>query len=80
LTSETLNEKRMPMSVRTYTMKALLTQARERFGADAARFKTRQELLDALGFDVDAPQVSSASSVSPKVVVLRDFFLPREKL
>ncbi len=85
MTGTWLSEKRTPMPGRTYTMRELLTQARERFGADAARFKTRQELLEALGFGA-APSVSpqvapSAPAVTPSApsLVVKDFFLPREK-
>jgi len=64
-------------------MRELLTQARERFGADAARYKTRQELLDALGLGVMPvpPEISAPiSTPTPRLaLVVKDFFLPREK-
>lgn len=68
------------MPGRTYTMRELLTQARERFGADAARYKTRQELLDALGLGATSVIVPPQGAPSPKpTLVVKDFFLPREK-
>ncbi len=82
MTGTGLSEKRTPMPGRTYTMRELLTQARERFGADAARYKTRQELLDALGLGASPVELPSATpsgpAPQPKLVV-KDFFLPREK-
>ncbi|MDP1920726.1 MAG: hypothetical protein Q8L14_31075 [Myxococcales bacterium] len=70
------------MPGRTYTMRELLTQARERFGADAARYKTRQELLDALGLGATPVELPSATPSGPApqpTLVVKDFFLPREK-
>lgn len=64
-------------------MRELLTKARERFGPDAARYKTRQELLVALGL---APPVDEPSAPPPvpagkpqTPLVVRDFFLPPSK-
>lgn len=84
MTGTGLSEKRTAMPGRTYTMRELLTQARERFGADAARYKTRQELLDALGLGatpvVTPDAVAPASIPAPRpALVVKDFFLPREK-
>jgi hypothetical protein len=86
LTGTGLSEKRTPMPGRTYTMRELLTLARERFGADAARYKTRQELLDALGLGAPPavpsgppPAPSAAVAPSKRELVVKDFFLPREK-
>lgn len=82
LTGTGLSEKRTPMPGRTYTMRELLTQARERFGADAARYKTRQELLDALGLGATPVELPSATPSGPApqpTLVVKDFFLPREK-
>ncbi|MDX2013769.1 MAG: hypothetical protein SFW67_26475 [Myxococcaceae bacterium] len=36
-------------------MRELLTRARERFGSEAARYKTREELLVALGLAAGSP-------------------------
>lgn len=44
------------------TLKELLTLARERFGSDAARLKTRDELIDALS---RVPAASVASAETP---------------
>ena len=82
LTGTGLSEKRTPMPGRTYTMRELLTQARERFGADAARYKTRQELLDALGLGPTPLALSlpsPATPARPPTLVVKDFFLPSEK-
>lgn len=62
-------------------MRELLTKARERFGPDAARYKTRQELLAALGLiPVDSePSVQPSAPVEQtpaQPLVVRDFFLP----
>lgn len=82
MTGTGLSEKRTPMPGRTYTMRELLTQARERFGADAARYKTRQELLDALGLGatpVELPPADAPRPAPQPLLVVKDFFLPREK-
>lgn len=65
-------------------MRELLTAARERFGADAARYKTRQELLEALGLVTgegaagepgsEAPPASAPEALAQPLVV-RDFFV-----
>ncbi|MBL8922359.1 MAG: hypothetical protein JNJ54_26140 [Myxococcaceae bacterium] len=69
-------------------MRELLTAARERFGPDAARYKTRQELLLALGLadggePGDAPVLppATAPQAAPEApgqveLVVKDFFLP----
>lgn len=65
---------------RTYTMRELLTAARERFGAEASRYKTRDELMAALGLLETAP--SGATPAVPRApsaaepLVVKDFFLP----
>lgn len=65
-------------------MRELLTKARERFGPDAARYKTRQELLVALGLvppdEPTAPASAPVSAEKPVApLVVRDFFLPPSK-
>lgn len=66
-------------------MRELLTKARERFGPDAARYKTRQELLEALGLvaasvsEPPAPPVAAPSVKAAAPLVVRDFFLPPTK-
>lgn len=67
------------MSVRAYTMRELLTKARERFGPDAARLKTREELVAALELDASTSDDGAASEPATTEVplVVRDFFLPR---
>jgi hypothetical protein len=64
-------------------MRELLTKARERFGADASRYKTRQELLEALGLSQtrDNEPAPPEAPPTPKVapLVTRDFFLPAKK-
>jgi hypothetical protein len=82
LTGTWLSEKRTPMPGRAHTMRELLTQARERFGADAARYKTRQELLEALGLGATPtvpPQGAREARPSTPALVLKDFFVLREK-
>lgn len=64
-------------------MRELLTKARERFGPDAARYKTRQELLVALGLmpPIGEPtEPAPAPAEKPQTpLVVRDFFLPPSK-
>lgn len=66
-------------------MRELLTKARERFGPDAARYKTRQELLVALGLmppidEPTEPAPAPAPAENPQTpLVVRDFFLPPSK-
>lgn len=65
-------------------MRELLTAARERFGPDAARYKTRQELLVALGLADDAPpeapvgggDAPAQPAREAPALVTKDFFLP----
>jgi hypothetical protein len=66
-------------------MRELLRKARERFGSDAARYKTRDELLEALGLTdlggVEQPastSTSTSTSTQSLPLVLRDFFLSDE--
>lgn len=66
------------MSGRTYTMRELLTAARERFGAEASRYKTRHELMAALGLDrpPESTTAPATGPIAPNVpLVLKDFFL-----
>ncbi len=77
MTVARLSEKRRPVTGRAYTMRELLTKARERFGADAGRLKTREELLTALGLEggpTDEPAPEAPRPPAPLVV--EDFFLP----
>lgn len=63
-------------------MRELLTKARERFGPDAARYKTRQELLVALGLAPAEPAPAPDVPIAPKEtqpLIVRDFFLPPSK-
>jgi hypothetical protein len=62
---------------RGFTMRELLTKARERYGAEAVRYKTRQELLEALELvsPAGAAEPVSAQANDPPLVV-RNFFLP----
>lgn len=62
-------------------MRELLTKARERFGPDASRYKTRQELLEALDLAPSAvvAPVANATEPSPQPLVVKDFFLPPTK-
>jgi len=58
------------------TMRELMALAREKLGSDAARYKTRQELLVALGLDAaqqPAPAAEEAPGEAP--LVTRDFFV-----
>lgn len=57
------------MTDRGYTMRELLTQARARFGERASRYKTRQELLEALSL-AEPPKLAA-----PAPLVVRDFFV-----
>jgi len=74
LTGADPSEKCTAVAVGTYTMRALLTLARQRFGSDAARFKTRDELMAALGLlpgaagqrgAIDQPQAAVSSVAAP---------------
>lgn len=87
MTASGLSEKRTLVTGRSWTMRELLTAARERFGPDAARYKTRQELLDALGLVEGADGVIEAAGAAPAApatsergagpsLVTKDFFLP----
>jgi len=72
------------MTGRAYTMRELLTRARERFGAEAGRYKTRQELLVALGLGEAAPPSATKPPPGPRPppappLVVKAFFLPPEK-
>lgn len=68
------------MTERGYTMRELLTKARERFGPDAVRYKTRQELLEALGLASPPTVAEPASAEVPRPpLVVRDFFLPAKR-
>jgi hypothetical protein len=65
-------------------MRELLTKARERFGPAASRYKTRQELLEALGLvslpePVPSPAGPAAEPVNTAPLVVRDFFLPSRR-
>ncbi len=53
------------------TMRELMALAREKLGAEAARSKTREELLAALG--LDAAQQAAPAREAP--LVTRDFFV-----
>lgn len=64
------------MTGRAYTMRALLTLARERFGDKANQLKTRDELMVALGFAESRTDVSPPAPEAPKAaLVVRDFFV-----
>lgn len=77
MTAADPNEKRALVTGRTYTMRELLTAARERFGAEASRYKTREELMVALGYTTppEANHPVDREASSPALVV-KDFFLP----
>ncbi len=65
-------------------MRELLTKARERFGPDAARYKTRQDLLGALGLipvelEPVTPPAAPLEKKPVEPLVVRDFFLPPSK-
>lgn len=77
MTVDWLSEKRSAVTGRAYTMRELLTKARERFGAEAARLKTRDELLAALGLQGEpAIEPEATESTPPAPLVVEDFFLP----
>lgn len=63
-----------PGSPAALTMRELMALAREKLGADAARSKTRQELLVALGLDA-AQQPGDAAPAREAPLVTRDFFV-----
>lgn len=85
MTGTTPSEKRTLVAGPAWTMRELLTKARERFGPDAARYKTRQELLEALGLvAATIPEATAPVEAAPAVkvaepLVVRDFFLPPTK-
>jgi hypothetical protein len=69
---------------RAYTMRELLTKARERFGPAASRYKTRQELLEALelvsvGAPAASPPEPAPDLVQAEALVVRDFFVPARR-
>jgi hypothetical protein len=53
-----------PVTDRALTMRELLTRARERFGPEAARYKTREELKAALGLGPLAPSPEGGAPTS----------------
>lgn len=67
------------MTPPAHTMRELLTLARQRFGAEAVRYKTRQELLEALGLAPPAAPPTPPASPPAAPLVVRDFFRPPQK-